>query len=400
MSVDSARLAMAFSCAGHFFIHMLAAFYFVIVLTLEVEWQQSYHELFKLWTVGSLLLGIMAIPAGRLADMWSIRGTMVLFFFGMGGASIACGFVSGPMALMIGLAALGFFGAIYHPVGIPWLMRNAGRNTGKVLAVNGIFGSLGNAAAGVVAGALIDFAGWRAAFIVPGVVCVGAGLAMLIFVLRGKIVDGIASDSTVPPAARGDMVRVIPLLLISLAVGGIIYQTTQGAMPKLFSHRLQDFVGSGATGIGALVSAVYVTGAVMQFIGGYLADRFPLKPIYVISWIVQVFMLSALAIVSGVGLIGAAILAVMANFAMLPAENMLLYRYSPERHRSLVFGVKFVIAFSAGPVSIMLISWVWEATSELTLLFGGIAAVTLIVSALLLLLPSEKRLEPVPVAAE
>ena len=65
----SARLAMIFSCVGHFYIHMLTAFYFVIVLTLVVEWDQPYSELLRLDNcVG--LAGIGGDPAGRLADRW------------------------------------------------------------------------------------------------------------------------------------------------------------------------------------------------------------------------------------------------------------------------------------------------------------------------------------------
>src|SRR3546814_2289093 len=76
---------------------------------------------------------------------------------------------------MLGLAAVGLFSAIYHPVGVAWLIRSA-RSRGMALAVNGIFGSLGVASAGLVAGVLIDAVSWRAAFIVPGVVCLVTGI--------------------------------------------------------------------------------------------------------------------------------------------------------------------------------------------------------------------------------
>ena len=37
MNYASARLALIFSCVGHFYIHMMTAYYFVIVLTLVIE---------------------------------------------------------------------------------------------------------------------------------------------------------------------------------------------------------------------------------------------------------------------------------------------------------------------------------------------------------------------------
>src|SRR3546814_2971422 len=96
---------------------------------------------------------------------------MAVFFLGLGVASILCGLVEGPTTMVLGLAGIGLFASIYHPVGIPWLIRNATSGTGKVLAVNGIFGSLGTAGAGLIAGNMIALYGWREDFSVPGIVC-------------------------------------------------------------------------------------------------------------------------------------------------------------------------------------------------------------------------------------
>ncbi|MCG8544793.1 MAG: MFS transporter, partial [Alphaproteobacteria bacterium] len=185
MKLGSARLAVLFSNLGHFYVHLFTAFYAVIVLQLEREWDSSYEDLLRLWTLGALLTGVMALPAGRLGDVWNARILMSIYFIGMGGASIVCGLVDGPTALMLGLAGIGFFGAIYHPVGIPWLIRNARRHTGRNLAVNGIFGTFGTAGAGLIAGTLITMFSWRAAFFVPGAVCLITGLIMLYCVLTG-----------------------------------------------------------------------------------------------------------------------------------------------------------------------------------------------------------------------
>ena len=39
---------MIFSSVGHFYVHMMTAFYFVIVLTLVVKWNEPYSELLQL----------------------------------------------------------------------------------------------------------------------------------------------------------------------------------------------------------------------------------------------------------------------------------------------------------------------------------------------------------------
>ena len=85
----SKHLPVVFSCLGHLFIHLCTAFYFVIVLSIEEDWQIPYPELLELWTLGSLLVGVVALPAGLLSDRIGASFMMILFFVGLGGASIA-----------------------------------------------------------------------------------------------------------------------------------------------------------------------------------------------------------------------------------------------------------------------------------------------------------------------
>ena len=228
-----ARLALLFSCAGHFQIHFLTAFYFTIVLSLENEWRLPYHELIELWWLGGLLVGLVALPAGRLADKWSVTGMMVIFFVGIGVASIVAGSVSSPTAMLLSLAGIGLFAGIYHPVGIPWVIRNAPVNTGKLLAVNGVFGSLGAAAAGSVSGVLAEGFGWRAAFILPGLVCFVTGIAMLCAVLTGRITDQPTAPTSARSSSRAELLRVFVLLVVSMFVAGVIFQGSQAARRKL-----------------------------------------------------------------------------------------------------------------------------------------------------------------------
>jgi MFS family permease len=68
------------------------------------------------------------------------------------------------------LTLLGLFSAIYHPVGIPMLLQHA-QAPGRTIGINGLAGNLGIAVAALLTGVLVDLAGWRAAFVVPGLVC-------------------------------------------------------------------------------------------------------------------------------------------------------------------------------------------------------------------------------------
>ena len=399
MSPISSRLPLVFSCLGHTCMHLFTAFYFVIALTLEDAWQLEYHELIELWALGALLVGFAALPAGWLGDRWSAAGMMVIFFLGLGAAGIVCGLVDGPAAMFAGLTALGVAAAIYHPVGIAWLVRNS-KSRGKALGINGAFGGLGVAGAGLLAGALIDGFGWRAAFIVPGVFCLVTGLALLACIRLGLIVEAPPaprSESAAP--SRAAMLRVYGVLLLTMLIMGILFQSTQVSVPKVFDLRLRDIAGEGALGIGAIVAAVYTVGSLTQVAGGFLADRYPLKPLYVGCFLLQVPVLAGIALFGGLPLVALVAATVFLTTAPLPAENMLLARFTPQRHHSLAYGVKFVLAFGTGPVAIMLVSKVQQQTGEFTWLYMALAAAAALAALAALLLPGEPLRHPAPAAA-
>ncbi len=399
MKAQSARVALLFSCLGHAYMHLFTAFYFVIALSLEIDWGLPNHELVKLWALGSLLVGIAALPAGWLGDRWSASGMMAVFFLGLGISGIVCGLVNSTTALMLGLAAIGLFSSIYHPVGIAWLIKSA-RARGMALAVNGIFGSLGVASAGLVAGVLIDAISWRAAFIIPGVICLATGL-LLVLALRCGWVQETASDSTPePPPSRNDIIRVFAVLLMTMMVMGLLFHSTQASLPKVFDLRLRDLAGEGALGIGALVALVYTVGGLMQLVGGWLADRFPLKPVYLCAFVLQVPVMALIATAASTPLVALAMLTVLLSSAALPAENLLLARYTPQRHRSLAFGVKYVLAFSIANPAILLASWVEGRTGEFTELYLIMAAFALVAAVAAYFLPSSRPAAPIAVPAE
>jgi MFS family permease len=399
MKAPSARLALAFSCLGHAYMHLFTAFYFVIALSLESEWGLPNHELVKLWALGSLLVGLAALPAGWLGDRWSASGMMAVFFIGLGLAGIVCGLVSSPAALMLGLAAVGLFSAIYHPVGVAWVVKSA-RARGMALAVNGIFGSLGIASAGLVAGVLIDAFSWRAAFIVPGAICLATGLALVMALRVGWVRETAGDQAPEAAPSRNDMLRVYAILLLTMAVMGLMFHATQASLPKIFDLRLRDLAGEGALGIGLLVAVVYTAGGFMQLVGGWLADRFPLKPIYLSAFLFQVPVMVLLASAGATPLVMLAVLTVVLSAVALPAENMLLARYTPQRHRGLAFGVKFVLAFAIANPAILLASWVEGRSGEFSGLFFILAAIAASAAAVAFFLPNPRTAAPVTAPAE
>ena len=101
---------------------------------------------------------------------------MLLFFFGMSGSALLVALTRNAWQLAAALTLLGAFSSIYHPVGIPMLVRGA-RRPGLTIGVNGLSGNLGVALAAVTTGLLVKYVGWRAAFVVPAIVAFICGVA-------------------------------------------------------------------------------------------------------------------------------------------------------------------------------------------------------------------------------
>jgi len=407
MSAPSHRLALGFSAIGHSYSHLFMLLYPTVVLVLQREWNMSFGELIQLAMIGQILFGVAALPAGWLGDRWSATGMMVLFFVGTGLSSIATGFARDPFELTVGLAAIGLFASIYHPVGIAWMVRNA-VNRGKALGVNGVFGSIGIGAAAIVAGALSAWGGWRMAFIVPGVLCALTGLALLACMRSGFVEKTQTDAAPDQPVARRDMIRAFWVLSITMFLTGMIQQVVQIVMPKLFEEQMGHLVDHSVMGVSILVSIVFCFTALAQLVGGHLADRYPMRPLYIICAFAQAPFLFLIGHVSGLPVMAGVIVALVIQIGALPAENSLLARYTPASWRATAFGAKFVVALGASALAYPLVSHVYDMAGGVSSLFPILAVFTVIVALFGFLLPwsaaprTERTtgLEPVRGAAE
>jgi MFS family permease len=187
--------------------------------------REGQHGLTRLlYAPATVLLGIMSLPAGWASDRFGAPAMMVVMFAGMGLSSIACGLVPAgdTLALSLGLCGIGAFGAIYHAVGIGWVIRTA-KEQGRAMGVNGLWGSARLALYRVVPGVLITLASWRAAFIVPGALCVAMAVVVAWQAATGHSEcrrSGFVAARNRPPRAAG--------LAWDQAIGGRVSKVEQG----------------------------------------------------------------------------------------------------------------------------------------------------------------------------
>ena len=391
MPLTPAQLSQAFSNVGHSFSHIMMLLYPTVVIALESELGMGYGELLVLMTLGNVLFGVGALPAGWLGDRWSTLGMMVVFFVGIGLSAILTGLMSSPLGLVVGLALIGLFASIYHPVGMAWLVRTASTR-GKALGVNGVFGSLGLASAALIAGTLTDAIHWRAAFIVPGAVAILIGVALAVCIRTGRVTDQAAETVAPTPAPhRHAMMRAFFALSITMMCTGLIYISMSTALPKIFAERVAGLTGGTAAGAGLLASLVYFTAMAAQLLGGHLADRHSLRNVYILAFVVQAPLLLLAAYLSGLPVFAVITATVLLSTMAIPVENSLLSHYAPEKWRGTAFGAKFVLALGVSALGVPLVAVIHGLTGEFFWYFIVLAAfsATIAVSSLLLL-PQDK----------
>jgi len=225
---------------------------------------------------------------------------------------------------------------------------------GSALGWNGLYGNLGLAAAALISGALMDLLGWRAAFFVPGAICIAAGLAFLALVpdpgpvkKSGRAI-GLHID-------QRTMARIFAILLVATCCGGIIFNSTTVAMPKVFEERLHELTQSNF-GIGALVAFVYTLAAFAQVAMGALIDRFEMRRLMIGIALVQIPLLALAANLQGWAMLAAAVAMMLAVFGQIPLNDAIVGKYCADEYRARVLAVRYVVSLGVAAVGVPLIA--------------------------------------------
>ena len=345
------RLNFLFLNVGHLLDHLfMLIFATVAALRLSQEWGMSYAALIPYATPGFIAFGICAIPAGWIADKWSREGMMIVFFVGIGASSIATALADSPIGIALGLLAIGVFAAIYHPVGLAMVVQGR-EKTGIPLAINGVFGNLGVAAAALLTGFLIDTGGWRSAFVLPGAVSIALGAAYAAFLWSGRgarpAEKGVARMASGGAAqiARATFRRVLAVIVVTTAIGGLIFQSTTFALPKVFDERLAGLAGS-ATEIGGYAFLVFAVAGLAQLVVGWLVDRHSVRAVFAIVAGLQAVFFAAMIQLTGISALIVAIAFMLAVFGQIPINDVLIGRIASSAWRSRLYAVRYIVTFS------------------------------------------------------
>jgi MFS family permease len=391
--MNERRFLVPFINLGHLLDHLVMLVFPTVVVALAREWDRPYSELLPLALGGFIAFGAFAVPAGWLADHWSRYKMMAVFFFGIGGSLFLTGFATTPWQIGLGLTLVGMFAAIYHPVGIAMLVA-APERMGRALGWNGLWGNLGLAAAALVAGALMDLWGWRAAFFVPGIAAVLAGAGFLALVPDPGPVKKVSKTIGLH-VDRRTMTRIFAILLIATACGGVIFNSTTVAMPKIFDERLRVLTES-SFGIGALVALVYTLAAFAQLVMGALIDRFELRRLMIGIALIQIPLLALAANLEGWAMLAAALAMMLAVFGQIPLNDSIVGKYVADEYRARVLSVRYVVSLGVAAVAVPLIAVLHRTQGGFANVFLVLAALAAGMLAASLFFPSRRQMTAQP----
>lgn len=320
-----------------------------------------------------VMFGLGAAPAGRLGDLWGRRRMMLLFFFGIAASSLLAAASQNAWQLAAALTLLGAFSAIYHPVGIPMLLQHSTR-PGNTIGWSGLSGNLGIAVAAALTGLLVQLAGWRTAFIVPGLVTLALGVLFARLVPAETEPPARRTQKAAVPLPASMLARVFVVMTAAAIASGVLFNFTTNGNGQLMAERLRGLVDNPSR-LGLLLALVYAVASLAQLVVGRLIDRFPLKPLYLSIVLMQVPLLALASWAQGWWIFVALLGTMALIFGAIPFTDAMIVRYVDDRLRSRVAGMRLTVAFGFSSGAVWLLGPLVKANGFATMLMvmSGVA---------------------------
>ena len=365
------RLSIGFNNFAHALDHYVMLVFPTVVIGLEAVYGRPYGELLALGTASFFAFGIFSLPAGWIADHWSRRNMMVVFYIGCGFSLAAAAAAPNFTALAIALFARGMFAAIYHPVGTAIVVA-AATNRGRTLAFNGVCGNIGVALAAGITAILTEWVGWRGAFLLPGVICVAAGVAYLALVPADR--HQAAGRSAAPDVrlALWVMAAVFALFILIGTTAGLVFNTVTIALPKMIDERIGGSISLAA--VGGIATGVFLCGAIAQFTVGRILDKYPPHLVFAAVALMQFVGVVWVVYATGYALLAALAFAMAFIYAQVTVNDFVIARYTADAWRARVYAVRYFITYLISGAAILMIAFL-HSRGGFDLVLGATAVI-------------------------
>lgn len=376
--------------AAHALDHLVLLVFASAVTAIAADFGFARWEDLMPYTAGAFIMfGIGSIPSGRLGDLWGRRKMMLVFFWGIAVSCLAIAFSQNHIQMAIALTIMGAFSSIYHPVGIPMLLKTAVK-PGMTIGWNNLAGNMGLAIAAVLTGFMVKYFGWQAAFILPAILSAVMGLMFAKYAPAEA--EAPAKKKSEPhPIPRHITIRALLVITIAATSGALLFNFTTNGNNELLRERFTGIISDPAT-LGILLAVIYAIAAFSQVMVGWLLDKVAMKPLYLGIIASQIVLLFIASNSTGWVLFFCALGYMAAIFGAIPFLDAVVVRYVDDRMRSRVAGIRIATAFGVSGIAVYLLGPIVKATGFETLLFS-MAIIACFTAFTITWLPSEKRIQ-------
>ena len=334
------------------------------------------------WGLGALLVGF-------LVDRFGAPPMLLIY---LAGCALLCFLIStvpGLNSLFGMFFVLGLFASIYHPAGLALIsLKTSPDQRPMALGIHGVFGSPGIALAPLVF-ALLQTKGmqWQDFFWFLGII--GVAGSIIVFALRSYLSIGSPTQDSGSRAkhASGEQAdepdrdwRSFAVLITLAAIQGMVYSgviTFFKDESFLDAPIFADLFGQD-TDLNSqrsfLMAAIMLFGCVGQFVAGKFGNPKRLEQqLTVITLMNAPFLIGMAMLTAEWAIVSAAIFALV-HFMFQPIYNSLVAKYTPREHRSVCYGLNFVMGFGVGSLGAVLAGWIKDATTLNTnYVFAGLS---------------------------
>lgn len=355
------RRLVLYTAVAHGLVHTTELTYAALLLRIGDEFGQGEFMLGIIANAFAFTFGAGALPSGVLVDRLGSQRVITFGFLIAAVASMLVGLSPNAFVLGAFLVLLGMGIGLYHPAALSLIALTAEKR-GLVLGYHGVAGNIGVAVAPVMAVGLAEAIDWRAAYFFLG------GLSLLlVFLLRAAHLPSAergaqveAAATTADPSPSGDPPvwasrALLPLLLVYVVfvLNGFIYRGSLTFLPAHIEEHLHiTFLGIDEVALASsLTTVALLAGAVGQYVGGNMCQRYVLErlaPPLALALVPSLFLMGA---TGGLLMVAAAAAFVFFNFAGQPVYTSLIAEYTPEGAVGRSYGISFFAAFGLGSVA-------------------------------------------------
>jgi MFS family permease len=218
------------------------------------------------------------------------------------------------------------------------------------------------------------------------------GLAYWAFIVSGKGAHREAAAAEAKRTAsrsipRIELVRIVGTLFFTTAIGGLVFQSTTFALPKVFDERL-DELATSATAVGMYAFVVFAIASVAQLGVGYLVDQHSARTVFAAVAAGQALFFFAMVQLDGVAALIVATAFMLVVFGQIPINDVLVGRATLSELRARMFALRYIVTFSVMATSVPLISWI-HSSWGFGVLFQVLTVAALFIRAGVLSMPSK-----------